>query len=279
VSNEPTSAAKTCIVCHQDCSNRPRQKDGQGRYVCQDCLNKAAVKGAPAKMPAPDKGLDPGLAAALAGVDQGAMAPCPNCGILLKAEAVLCTSCGFDLGKGRATKTRVQNLSARERNAVEKTAKVRRSVNISVEPMHLFTLLVLGIGALAFWAYTDTEAMLFLGIAVGVTFYATMITMIVGAFKDDDSAWGIVGIVSLVFGLAYIGVLYYIFARSDRGMVKAMAYSTVIAFMLYMFVAFGHMSNAKDAPGTPGPATNGSEVAEPDADAPPADTIRFPGGA
>lgn len=40
------SPAKVCIVCRQDCSNRPRNKDEQGRYTCQDCAKKMATAGA-----------------------------------------------------------------------------------------------------------------------------------------------------------------------------------------------------------------------------------------
>ncbi|MGH7132421.1 MAG: hypothetical protein ACREJO_10800 [Phycisphaerales bacterium] len=40
------SPAKVCVVCKQDCSNRPRNKDEQGRYTCQDCAKKLATAGA-----------------------------------------------------------------------------------------------------------------------------------------------------------------------------------------------------------------------------------------
>ena len=60
---------KICIRCHEDCSNRPRVKDPDGRYICRACLERAveekrqrqAEAAAPAPAPAPEPiGLDLG---------------------------------------------------------------------------------------------------------------------------------------------------------------------------------------------------------------------------
>lgn len=32
------SASKICGICHSDCSRKPRAKDAQGRYYCEECL-------------------------------------------------------------------------------------------------------------------------------------------------------------------------------------------------------------------------------------------------
>lgn len=279
MSNEPAPAAKVCRVCKQDCSNRPRQRDKEGRYTCQDCLDKLAKAKGGAKPGVEQPALDPGLAAALAGVDQAAMTPCSNCGILLKPDAVLCTACGFDISKGRATRTRVQELSSRERSAVEKTPKARSGVNISFEPSHMYTLSALGFAGLAFWAYSDFGVVPVMYAALGVMYYATLITMIVGAFKDDDGGWAILGLVSLVFPISYLAILYYIFGRSDRGMVKAMTLAFVTGLILFMFVLMGHMNDLKDAPpGKNTPATR-TEEEEPDQGGDKPEVIKFPGGA
>ena len=34
---------KTCIRCHEDCSNRPRVRDPEGRYICRSCLDAAVA--------------------------------------------------------------------------------------------------------------------------------------------------------------------------------------------------------------------------------------------
>ncbi len=259
--NQATPAAKVCRVCNQDVSKKPRQKDAQGRYVCQECLDKAKTRDGNAGRAAASadaNGVDPGLAAALAGVDQTAMSPCPGCGTLLKPDAALCTNCGFDLSKGKAIKTRVQELSARERSAVEKPVKERRRIGVSItlEPGHVFTVLVLGMVGLAAYSYTDIHGTVLMGIATACMYYAALITMIVCAFKDEDGGWAILGILSLVFGVAYFGVLYYIFFRSDRGMVRALTFATFISFFLMGIVMFGHIDREMKNP------TPASEVEE-----------------
>lgn len=155
--------AKTCVVCKQDCSGRPRQKDDQGRYTCQSCLDKQAKSqprtGTPAKAGAPagpapttkqPQG-DPALAAALAGVDQTAMTPCPNCAVLQVPGAVVCTSCGFDFQREKPIRTRVQELSAKERNAPGASSK-GGAAGFKLEPKHLLVVLLLAAAAYALWS-------------------------------------------------------------------------------------------------------------------------------
>jgi len=126
VSGEPVTHAKICRVCKQDCSTRPRQKDKDGSYTCQACLDKSGKGRAPGSE---QVAIDPGLAAALKGVDQAAMTACPNCGVLLKPSAVLCTGCGFDVEKGRALRTRV---SIEKGGGGDKGPNAQRNKNIVV---------------------------------------------------------------------------------------------------------------------------------------------------
>lgn len=55
------ASQKICIVCKQDCSGRLRTKDAQGRYVCQQCVDKvqAKVQAKPAAQPKPVAALSP----------------------------------------------------------------------------------------------------------------------------------------------------------------------------------------------------------------------------
>lgn len=161
--------AKICVVCKQDCSGRPRQKDDQGRYTCQSCLDKHA-KSQP-KAPAPAKGGapagtapaakqspgDPALAAALAGVDQTAMTPCPNCAVLQAPGAVVCTSCGFDFQREKPIRTRVENLSAKERNASGDPSKGGMA-GFKFQPKHLLVVLLLAAAAYAVWSTFFSES-------------------------------------------------------------------------------------------------------------------------
>lgn len=41
-SNATETAGKTCIYCGEDCSNRPRVRDRQGRYACHACVKAAS---------------------------------------------------------------------------------------------------------------------------------------------------------------------------------------------------------------------------------------------
>ncbi|MBL8990548.1 MAG: hypothetical protein JNJ48_03100 [Phycisphaerae bacterium] len=113
---------KVCIYCHEDCSNRPRLKDGQGRYACKACAERhgatggtagagaaAAAAASPAEA-APANGADAVLldlieqAGPIAVADPaGGIAEqrlCPACARAMPADAVLCTQCGFDTRKG-----------------------------------------------------------------------------------------------------------------------------------------------------------------------------------
>ncbi len=92
----PPAAAKLCVRCGVDCSNRPRVKDAQGRYVCRVCLD---AKAAPAPIPVADDALPIGL------VEEPAAAPagpqiCPSCGSSIPHGGAICVQCGFDVRKG-----------------------------------------------------------------------------------------------------------------------------------------------------------------------------------
>lgn len=48
-----SSGTKTCIVCKQDCTAKPRIKDSQGRYCCKDCADRKLAAKAPAASAVP----------------------------------------------------------------------------------------------------------------------------------------------------------------------------------------------------------------------------------
>jgi hypothetical protein len=101
-----SAAAKICVICRQDCSDRPRIKDPKGRYCCKSCYESArqaaearreAAAAEPAGFGAADEPpLDP------MPLESTAAAACPSCGTALPAQAVLCTSCGYDLRTGQS---------------------------------------------------------------------------------------------------------------------------------------------------------------------------------
>ncbi len=119
---------KICVVCHCDCTGRPRVKDPKGRYYCRSCYERvsgrhhaddpprtAAAQRRPVQPPErpaaqpqssealalEDEG-DLGLFARLPAAEREAMnapvqqIPCPGCGKLVPAGAVLCVRCGYN---------------------------------------------------------------------------------------------------------------------------------------------------------------------------------------
>jgi hypothetical protein len=117
-----TVPAKVCVVCKQDCSQKPRLKDPQGRYTCQACADALEARArlkvrpvpleapAPAPVPAPLPD-EPDLGYALAEEVKAAgsiaqdTASCMGCGVLMAPGALICTRCGYDTRTGAPMKT------------------------------------------------------------------------------------------------------------------------------------------------------------------------------
>lgn len=106
---------KVCVLCGQDCSNRPRVRNARGRYYCKSCYEQAASQRA-AMTPVPARPKQTGGLDLLGEiVDQLAQpasptAParsCPACGGALDADAVICTNCGHNSKTGRSNATEV----------------------------------------------------------------------------------------------------------------------------------------------------------------------------
>lgn len=123
--------AKICKICNKDCSTKPRTKDLQGNYYCNQCLD-ARKTGDPDRVPSravlsgsaePSTDLadvvDADFAAELASlrdveaatpaqVPQAAAAPgCPSCGKTVPPGAAICMGCGYNLKTGRQLDTRI----------------------------------------------------------------------------------------------------------------------------------------------------------------------------
>lgn len=103
---------KTCQVCKQDVSNKPRRKDPAGKYICEECAKKVAAAKAGVPQPAPKA---PARAPASEGLSDdfwnskmqptGGAAACPGCGTMMPGGAKLCTRCGYDLATGKPHRT------------------------------------------------------------------------------------------------------------------------------------------------------------------------------
>lgn len=105
------SPAKICTRCGQDCSNKPRTKDAQGRYTCRACYDAMMAKAAarqpvaatattePDPLPFADDPLPADLleeAAPAAGLQI-----CPSCQSSMPHGAPICVQCGFDTRAGK----------------------------------------------------------------------------------------------------------------------------------------------------------------------------------
>lgn len=116
-----STGQKTCTVCGIDVSGKPRVKDAQGRYMCQDCFNKArAARGAQTapkvaaaatkpSTPAPDDSdnsflLDMGKKGS---VSEKGVVPCPECGRALEEGTVVCVGCGYNSKTGKRLQVKV----------------------------------------------------------------------------------------------------------------------------------------------------------------------------
>ena len=112
-------AGKICVICGEDCSDRPRTKDPKGRYYCKPCYEKArqrARTGRTAPTPAaalyPDDRVDPTFLAEIAAQSAPPPPPpvvhvdtCPGCDQPLPPDARICVNCGVNVKSGRSLVT------------------------------------------------------------------------------------------------------------------------------------------------------------------------------
>ncbi len=124
--SEAEAAAKPCAVCGIDCTGRPRVKDQQGRYLCNDCYELAKqtiqVQNAPplgpiaAPEPSPfDAPLPEPQPADMTVVlddanDKPRESRCPECGRPLKSRHIVCVACGYDTETGKRLRMKVRRL-------------------------------------------------------------------------------------------------------------------------------------------------------------------------
>lgn len=217
---------KLCVICGQDCSTRPRQKDAEGRYACTACVEKQKSRPRPAKPP-PLLDEDDALVALDDEPARVAAASCPGCRAPMPGGAVVCLSCGYNMQTGRSLAT-----------AVAAPARERRARSIHVSPFTFGFLCVAGVGLFAAAGYYEPLAAAAFAIVVLIMMLVATIGFIVCAFADGDSGWGIVGIVGIFLPFVGLAMLYYIFAVSERGYLKGLYIASLLGlFLVYMLAA------------------------------------------
>jgi hypothetical protein len=239
-----SSGAKSCSICGVDVSSKPRAKDAQGRYVCQECVAKARqtkdIQQNPPKPPA-----KPGADAPPAGdnafllslgaknaVAEAGTKPCPECGRALTSEAIVCVGCGYSFERGKRLQVKV--LKAKPEPGA-KGAKGGSGSSALSNPWAIAGLVVLGFGGLAGLSFVQPDlGQIVLIIAV---VYANVINLwgLISAWQDDT-----------VSGLLYFFVplynVYWIFLKCENPLLRALwvaSIPAVIAGLVAMAMSGG----------------------------------------
>lgn len=230
---------KICTVCGQDCSNKPRTKDAQGRYVCKECMQRAQSAQLAKQDAAKPKaaGAAGAAAGAAAAGDQGDNAflldiveapkvregqkPCPACGKGINEGAVLCTSCGFNLKTGeRALVNVLKPVEIRDKS--ERNRSGGGGGGIPEWLIGAAALVI--IGGLLGYSFANEDANM-LGIAQALQFLYGLVTLtivIVLAFRDSMMS----GI--LMICTCCLFALYWVFFKCEVMVVKWMYGAAVI---------------------------------------------------
>lgn len=253
----PGASDKVCAYCQQDCSDKPRAKDAQGRYYCKDCfpLAQAAQKkggGAPARTGGGGAGggggggagagavapmggsvfddpilLTPDLAPPKEEVRRAGMAApvvkeappinCPSCGIQMKAGSVICTNCGFNLETKKGAKTKIQKAEV-----FKEKASSNRSAG---DTIGLVLLSLIGLSTVAAMVGIAMTQPLAFAIGLGVLMVcgaAVGLWTLVTAFQQ-----------STLEGLLYLFVpfyaLFWLLVKCENSSVKMLNLALIVA--------------------------------------------------
>ncbi len=247
------SSGKTCVVCGQDVSGKPRVKDAAGKYMCAgECQQKAA---AAAKARQDARPAAPGAAAqakppmapgGLLGqlIDDSPMlksAKCESCGSAMPGGSVICTRCGFNTQTGKALKTAV---------IVEKEKKEAKAPTGGYSNKYaasdfgpgfgvlflIVTAVVGGCFALGF----ISPGLLLLGILVAsVVQIVGFIWGIVDAFRQGEALWGVLGILTPIVGLTGLGFLYYMIFVNELKWSRSLYLGSIVGWLVGLAIAVG----------------------------------------
>ena len=233
---------KLCARCKADVSGKPRMKDPQGRYFCEDCVKALKAKQSRDSKPAPAPKATGDVMADLVEGAIGHMGePCEVCQAPMEANAIICTRCGHNRQTGRDVKTRVL---AAPKEKKQKSALARPS-----EPLLENPLFVGGGGFLIFaglWggSFVMPELLLISWLFAGVYGTAAFIGLIYYAFVDGEPIWGGLAIASFLVAPIGLAIVYYVLFVCDRPNIKAM---NIAAYMMGALVAVGMFMAASEA--------------------------------
>lgn len=244
-----TGVEKTCLICKQDCTGRPRTKDEKGRYICQACIDRYGTEKVAriiADTDAFTKPYDDGIDLAAAAAAEAKTGPaelatdqaCPKCSNFMQESARICMHCGFDRQEKRVIRTKVEKAKGDPREKVSvgeasKAAAVWGSIVLSV--------IMVASGLVAF--VVPEAIIITLAIMVPISI-ALNVFVIICQFRDGDSVYGWISIIGVFVGVLWLATLYWIFAINHRGWLKWLVLAQVLAAILYI-IAFVNMPEEK----------------------------------
>lgn len=261
------SGQKVCTGCGLDVTDKPRQKDPQGRYFCQACAAKAqaAAKSPGTSKPqaaAPGKGApievdDPAMAALFEASGKkkvgGGVVPCPSCGVGIAESAAICTSCGFNIATGKSLKTRfkVENVGGGEDTGPKTDFKLPISWDV-VAGIMLGLILLSGV-----WAAVHPTGLIAFYIALGLNSVVCYIMLLVIPFQDKQNGWGLFNVgwpfavyalgsakmilpAALLVLIAPVAILYYVFAVNWRDSLKRLYIAGFVGVIMFAVIVGLH---------------------------------------
>lgn len=223
---------KVCIRCQEDCSNRPRVRDPQGRYVCKRCLQKAVdqkhggsadakpsrqrstPKPAPVEQPmfedvdtdflASYQDQPEGMAMPAQQQQAGPMRTCLNCKQPMSADAVVCMQCGYNAQTGRKMKTRT--IKTRQPKEKKESRLAQSGAQGALVAFVLGTIVAVG---LTVGAWNNVNMLMVAGGVLGLFSFVSGIAIIVTAFMDSIAQ----GFLTMCIPFYAI---YWVFFRSEN---------------------------------------------------------------
>jgi hypothetical protein len=253
-----TAPAKICYICHQDCSRKPRAKDGQGRYACEACLAQkkaeAALRAGAEPAPGPERkpaAKRPPTAPAAATRPPAAppkedelpagfwdapsttpVAPpvikkqCDKCGAAMAPGAVVCMSCGFNTQNRSRVRTRVGKAQD------DIPRKTRRGGGGGAWAGLAITVLAYGALGIAGGIHPLLVGLSMLVILM--TLVVALAMLIVGAFRQGHTLWGLLIIGAFIANLAMS--FHTVMGGQPNPILGLILSCTYLAILIYTFV-------------------------------------------
>jgi hypothetical protein len=222
----PESPAKICVVCGEDCSQRQRVRDAQGKYTCKDCVEKraAAKPAAAAPRTAPAE-----VDAAMAGFD---FEPCPGCGAPLAGKANICMTCGYNKATGKQIKTKVVAAPKGPSISMPKISLGGGTDRPPGIPWDMiFNVVILIAVGLAAWAIASPSGFFPLIVFFSVLYFVWWIGSIVVPFTEGKRGWGMVNILAMCLPVVGIATIYYTFVATETGWLRRASIAVLISLV------------------------------------------------